>query len=192
MSVGRVLWIDSNVLRRARSDLERLAELAAQKGVRLVVHPENHLEVCRHLLWSMRKRGMPFSRSYIDASLRQLGIEVVEVTLDQAKVEGWAELLDRRYPERDDFAAAKLEAVRSRLPDGYEVSSKGISKGVPMTTDWLIALEVEARGDTIAVEDKGPEWASLRREDPPRALSYEDVLRWLSAMEDKSPAKVPS
>jgi hypothetical protein len=48
-----------------------------------------------------------------------------------------------------------------------------------MTTDWLVALEVERQGATVAVGDKGIEWKALREMSPSRALSYDDAMRWL-------------
>jgi len=170
------LWLDTSVLRQLNAcKLRELADLAREKGVRVVVHAHIHLERCRKLREQMRARGKDFSQSYVRSSLEQLGIEVAEAALDRTAAEAWALLLDQRYPTEEAWQHAKLDAVRARLPDGTRL---GVD-GVPMTTDWLVALEVERQGATVAVGDKGIEWRALREASPCRALSYDDTMRWL-------------
>jgi hypothetical protein len=124
-----------------------------------------------------------FSDGYIQSSLEQLGIEVVEATLDRATAEVWARLLDQRYPTGEAWGQAKLDAVRARLPVGANLPSER----VPMTTDWLIALEVERQCATVAVDDKGIEWMALREMSPCCALSYDEAMRWLQVRGDVDP-----
>lgn len=48
----------------------------------------------------------------------------------------------------------------------------------PMSTDWLIALDVAERTeDFIVVNDRGPEWEAQS----PRAFDYDAALAWLRA-----------
>jgi hypothetical protein len=180
-----VLLLDSSVLRQLNaSKLRGLAGLARRKGVRIVVHAHIHLEYCRHLRGAMRARGIEFTPSTVRTSLDQLGIEVAEATLDRDAAEAWASLLDQRYPDDGAWQAAKLDAVKARLPEGSRLRASG----VPMTTDWLVALEVERQGARVAVRDSGPEWDTLRRAAPCRALSYPEAVQWLEARADALPS----
>lgn len=167
------LWLDSNVAFSVRK-VARLAELAQKKGVRVVVHAQVHLETCRRQRVHL---GETFSQTIISSFLEQLGIEVVEARLDRAAAERWAAQLHQRYPTKEDWKQAKLRAVKARLPDGASLPAQR----VPMTTDWLIALEAEAHGAVVVVEDKGEEWGALKAMTPPSALSYEEALCWLEA-----------
>lgn len=172
------LWLDTSVLRQLnRSKLRELAKLAEDKGVRLVVHAHIHLEYCRYLRGTMRSRGLAFEPSWVRTSLDQLKIDVADARLDRRTAEAWASLLDERYPDDDAWQAAKLDAVRARLPEGARFKADR----VPMTTDWLVALEVERTGAWMAVRDDGPEWSALRDATPPRALSYEEAIAWLTS-----------
>lgn len=177
------LWLDTSVLRSFKhSELARFADLAKKKGVRLMVHAHVHLEMCRHLRSSLRAKGREFSSSYIEASLRQLHLCVAKAKLDRDTAEAWAALLDERHTG-DAWRAAKLAALRARLPD----ESRLPPEGVPMTADWLIALEVERVGARIAVNDQGPEWVPLRVAG--RALSRPEAMAWLEAHPD-APAEL--
>jgi hypothetical protein len=177
-----VLWLDSSVLRQLkRSQLRALASLAGRKGVRIVVHAHIHLELCRHLRGSMRARGEEFTPSVISTSLDQLGIAVADAMLGRAEAEAWAALLDQRHPDDAAWQEAKLESVKARLPEGTRLRLGD----VPMTTDWLVALEVERQGARAAVDDKGPEWRALREAEPCRALSYTEAVQWLKDCADQ-------
>jgi hypothetical protein len=170
------VWIDSNVAFDP-SKVRRLAELAQQKGVRLLVHAQVHLEICRQ---QRVKHGAKFSPTLIDSFLDTLGIQVAEARLDRGAAERWAELLYQRYPTSDKWKAAKLLAVKAKLPESTSLPARR----VPMTTDWLIALEVEHRAAVVVVEDQGEEWSTLRSKAPCCALSFEEALRWLSERPD--------
>jgi hypothetical protein len=105
---------------------------------------------------------------------------VVDARLDRGAAERWAELLYQRYPTSEGWKEAKLLAVKAKLPEGTSLPARR----VPMTTDWLIALEVEHHAATMIVEDQGEEWGALRANVPCRALSYEEALRWFSERPD--------
>jgi hypothetical protein len=164
------LWLDSSIAfgqRRART----LAIAARARGVRMFVHAHIHLEQCRQVRVDAKSS---FSARRIESYLEGLGIEVVSATLDRDSAEAFAAQLAARYPSIEDWTEAKLSAVQARLP------SAELSKSVPMTTDWLVALEVERRGAHIAVEDQGEEWRHLR--DVGKALSFDQALAWLEVL----------
>jgi hypothetical protein len=178
------LWLDSSVvLQLKESKLRELTDLAREKGIRVVVHAHIHLEMCRNLREKMRTKGMEFSPSYVRSHLDQLRIEVAEAALDRAAAEEWALLVDQRYSTDEAWQQAKLDAVRARLPEGAHLRADR----VPMTTDWLVALEIERQGAYVAVGDKGIEWRALREMNPCRALSYDDAMRWLQSRVDAGP-----
>jgi hypothetical protein len=170
------LWLDSSVLRLGAAKKRELAEKAQEKGVRLLVHPHIHLEMCRYYRESRRKQGKSFEASYVRSSLEQLRIEVATFVMDRDVAETWAERLDQRYPTDEEWQQAKQVSVRARLPEQTKIRAAE----VPMTTDWLVALEVEEQGAFIAVGDKGEEWASLRSATPRRAMTYAEAIVWLS------------
>lgn len=176
------LWLDSNVARSVPK-VRQLAELAKRKGVQVLVHAQVHLEICRQ---QRERLGAAFSQERVTTFLDQLGIEVAAAQLDRAAAERWAEILDRRYPSSDAWKKAKLSAVKAKLPDDAVLPAHR----VPMTTDWLIALEVQHRGAIIAVQDQGEEWGALRAAMPKRALSYDEALRWLDEQEDAPPSSL--
>ena len=178
-----VLWLDTSVVRLGGSKLRPLADLARKKGVRVVVHAHVHLEACRYYRGSRRARGLDFTESAISTSLDQLGIKVADATLDRVAAEAWAALLDLRYPNDDAWQKAKLETVRTRLPEGVLLPANE----VPMTTDWLVALEIERRDAWVAVRDNGPEWRALREAQPGRALTYPETMAWLESRADAEP-----
>ena len=177
------LWIDSDVARSA-AKVRRLGELAHQKGVKVVVHAQVHLEQCRQVREHAARAGKAFSPRMMESFLDQLGIEIADATTDRATAEAWAELLHLRYPTSGAWKDAKLRAVRARLPDEATVPADR----VPFTTDWLVALEVERRGAFIAVEDKGEEWHALRTASPKRALTYDEAIAWLVSVENAAPS----
>lgn len=177
MTPADVLWLDSSVIHLGGRKLDELAKLAKSKGVKVVVHAHIHLETCRRLRESKRAKGEAYSQSHVTTSLDQLGIAIADVTFDRATAEAWAESLGRRYPTSADWKRAKADSVRARLPAGATVPASE----VPMTTDWLVALEIERRGDVVAVEDKGEEWQILRSADPCRAFTYDAAMTWLGA-----------
>jgi hypothetical protein len=182
--MSEALWLDSSVvLGLKKSQLRELTDLAREKGIRVVVHAHIHLEMCRNLREKMRIRDMEFSPSYIQSHLDQLRIEVAEAALDRAAAEGWALLLDQRYSTEGAWLKAKLDAVRARLPEGTHLRADRM----PMTTDWLVALEIERQGAYVAVCDEGIEWKALREMNPCRALSYDEAMRWLQGRVDAGP-----
>jgi len=169
------LWLDSNVA-RSPGKIRELFEKASPKGIRLVVPAQVYLEICRQVRES---QGAKFSLVRFDSFLEQQGIEVIGAQLDRTTAATWAELLNRRYPTRDEWKEAKLKSVKAKLPDEAELPAER----VPMTTDWWIALAVEHDADAfIAVEDKGEEWRLLREQN--RAGSFDDTLKWLETQPD--------
>lgn len=177
-----VLWLDSDVARSAR-DCRELAKLAKRKGVKVVVSAQIHLEQCRQVRVNARKTGRLFVPSLMGSFLEQLSIHVEPVVFDQAKAERWGELLDQTHPAPDDWRDAKLRAVHGRLPKAELPEASG----VPMTTDWLIALEVHEREDFVASNDGGEEWKLLRAMTPPRAMKLATAMAWLESLPDASP-----
>src|SRR5690349_11909682 len=131
-----ILWLDTNVAWSARK-VREIAELAQAKGIKVVVHAQVHLESCRQTRELAAKGGKKFSGERIRTFLEQLDVEVVKASFDQATAEAWAELLHQRYPTEKDWQQAKLRTVKASLPPEAQVPSAE----VPMTTDWLIALE---------------------------------------------------
>lgn len=179
------LWLDSSVIRLGPTKLRELAEKAKLCGVRLFVHPHIHLEMCRYYRQSRRDRGMKFLPSYVESSLAQLNIEIPQITLNRENAELWAERLDQRYPGEADWKHAKAKTVKSRLPEDAKIDPQD----VPMTTDWLVALEIESQNGFVAVNDQGEEWQALRAMKPPRAMSYKETIAWLN--EKLNPAQLP-
>jgi hypothetical protein len=177
--VEATLWIDSDVARSVPK-VRQLAELAQAKGVKVVVHAHVHLEQCRQVREEAARVGKTFSPERMHTFLNQLGVEIAEAKIDRASAEAWAELLHERFPTSDAWKRAKLDAVRGRLP----VDAALKADEVPFTTDWLVALEVERRGEVIAVEDQGPEWRRLRELSPKQALTFEEAMDWLRSRED--------
>lgn len=157
--------------------MRELSKLAQRKGIAVVVHAQVHLEICRQV---RVREGAEFSQDLIDSFLETHRVPVIEAQLDRSTAEAWAELLQKRFPTSEAWKKAKLSAVKARLPSEAEVNAHR----VPMTTDWLIALEVERRGSYIAVEDKGEEWRALRDMTPKRALFYDEAVQWLSEQPD--------
>ncbi len=173
----KVLWLDSDIARSVRQ-ARRLAELARAKGVRVVVSAQIHLEQCRQVRASAAKQGETFVQAKIDEFLRQTGIEVDPVTFDRFTAEVWAELLHERYSTDDAWRQAKLDSLKARIPQAVSPDR------IPMTTDWLVALEVARSGAFVAVNDQGPEWRALREASPPRAMRFEDAMKWLESEPD--------
>jgi hypothetical protein len=170
------LWLDTSIAWSA-AKVREIAELASARGIKVVVHAQVHLETCRQTREAAVKAGRSFSPERVRSFLQQLEIQVAETIFDQPKAEQWAELLHRRYPTDKAWQGAKLSTVRASLPPEAQVPVEG----VPMTTDWWIALEVERCGAYVAVGDKGAEWEALRAMEPKRALSYEETIAWLRA-----------
>lgn len=73
-----LLWLDSNVARSVPK-VRELAELAKRKGVRVVVHSQVHLEICRQ---QRERLGATFSQERVTSFLDQLNIEVVSAQED--------------------------------------------------------------------------------------------------------------
>ena len=171
------LWLDSSVAYDTKRTRE-LSRAASGRGVRTVVHAHVHLEQCRQMRIAARAA---FSASRIDSFLSQQGIEVATAVLDRGTAEAFAEQLSTRYPSYGAWQEAKRSAVRATLPNAT------IAARVPMTADWLIALEVERCGARIAVEDKGEEWNQLRALG--RALSFDEALTWLEGLPPAAPVR---
>jgi hypothetical protein len=173
------LWLDTSVAWSA-SRVRVIANLAQAKGIKVVVHAQAHLETCRQTREAAARDGKDFSADRIRSFLEQLEIEVADGSFDQATVEAWAELLHLRYPTSKDWRRAKFLTVKASLPPEAHISVES----VPMTTDWLMALEAERQGAYVSVGDKGEEWEALRAMNPKHALSYEETLAWLKEHAD--------
>jgi hypothetical protein len=170
------LWVDTSIARSLKK-LRILAELAQPKGVRVVIPAQVHLESYRQTREAAASRGAVFTVEQFRSGLAQLNIRVADMMLDMPTAEAWGEIIYGRYPGGDAWKAAKLSCLRARLPAEAELSADR----VPLTTDWLMSLEVERQGYYVAVEDRGEEWAGLRAATPKRALTYEEALAWLRA-----------
>jgi hypothetical protein len=170
----RVLWLDSNIVRNA-TWVREIVELAGPAGVRVVVHAQVHLELCRQL---REKFGAGFDPASVAGYVEAAGFVVEDGSYSREDAEAWAAQIHQRYPTAAAWKAAKLSAVRGQLPAGAALPARG----VPMTTDWLIALTVERRGGFVAVDDKGEEWAALRALNPPRAMTRDETMAWLRAL----------
>jgi hypothetical protein len=172
----RRLWLDSTVARNT-GQVRELAELADPKGIVLVVPAHIHLEQCRHQRSECKERGTEFSLEVFDGFLEQLHVQVVELTLKKELAERWGERLHRRFSTRDQWRAAKLSSIRAKLAESAAVSTKR----PPMTTDWLVALQIEDDQDGLVVtDDKGPEWDALRTSN--KAKSFDQAKEWLSRL----------
>lgn len=170
------LWLDSSVAFSA-TKVRTIGELARAKEVKVVVSAHIHLEQYRKTREVAARKGDSFSVLRFRSVLATFNIEVADLHMDMLAAEAWGELLHVRYPSSDAWKAAKLACVRARLPGDTTLPGER----VPMTTDWLIALEVERRGAYVAVGDQGEEWAALRAASPKRAFTYEETLAWLRA-----------
>jgi hypothetical protein len=165
------LWLDTSVVWQA-TKLREIAALAKRSGVKVVIPAQVHMESYRQ---QRTARGDRFSADIFRGILEELRVEIAEMTLDAQTAEKWGEILHRRYPSEEAWRAAKLSCVKTRLPQ--EVTFQ--AERVPMTTDWLMALEIERREFYVAVDDAGEEWRALRATSPKRALTYDETLAWL-------------
>lgn len=174
------LWVDTSAIQGQQ--LIDLSRLAREKGVAVVVHPQVHLEKCRQLRVQF---GARFSSALITQALEQQGVQIAAMAFDQTRAERWADQLAARFPTPEAWQEAKRKSVKAKLPD-----DTALPKRVPMTTDWLIALDVAERTeDFIVVNDRGPEWEALREAQPPRAFDYDAALAWLRACPDRPPVE---
>lgn len=175
------LWIDTNVARSVTA-IEALCSLAGSKGVEVVVHAQVYLERRRQ----MRVRsGNKFSEVRFDSFLRQHGILIADIHLDQPTTARWADGLYQRYPTDAAWELAKQRTLGGELRADFKV----LPGKMPMTTDWLIALAVEDDATSrIITHDEGEEWRRLREAEPRRVLSWDEAVTWLESL----PANEPS
>jgi hypothetical protein len=169
------LWVDTNKARSA-IDLRNLCRLAQRKGVEVVVHAQVYLEMRRQKRVEL---GAEFNERSFDKFLPQQRITIFEMALDQRTAATFADLLHHRYPTHDDWELAKQQTLGGELRAGFQVPPGSM----PMTTDWLIALAVEADGESrIITHDDGEEWRVLRESEPKRALLWEEAVAWLDTL----------
>jgi hypothetical protein len=174
------LLVDTNSARSV-VDLRALALLAKTKGVQIAIHPQVYLERRRQMRAECTKGGRPFSAAVFDGFLQRERIVVLDFVLDQKTAAAWADELDRRYPTDEAWEQAKKATIGGQLRAAFQA----LPGDMPMTTDWLIALMVEADPDArIITGDTGEEWRVLRGTLPPRALSRDEAMDWLHGLPD--------
>ncbi len=123
--------------------------------------------------------GEAFRPSIFDNFLERWGIQVFEMRFGHATASSWADMLFQRYPTHAEWEAAKKATVGGELKKGFVVEPGWM----PMTTDWLVALEVEHDPESfIITADEGEEWRHLRQAVPRRALSLQEALDWLNGL----------
>jgi hypothetical protein len=173
-----LLWIDTNVARSA-DDLSDLSELAQSKGVTVVVHPQVYLERRRQMQVDCARRKKHFSPEVFDSFLEEAGIQLFEMHLVRSSVAQWADILFSRYPTHESWEAAKKATLGGDLLKGFVVPPGQM----PMTTDWLVALQVESDPSSFVItQDQGEEWRALRGAQPQRVFSWEEAVKWLQKL----------
>ncbi len=89
----RRLWVDASVVRKPKAFWD-LTALAWDCGVEVVVHPQVHLELCRHL---RSKHGADYDVSRIASYLDQQHVTIAAIHFDREIAEQWAQRLHQRY-----------------------------------------------------------------------------------------------
>lgn len=173
-----LLWIDTNVA-RSTEDLLQLSLLAQSRHVTVVVHPQVYLERRRQMQVHCAKRKIRFKPELFDSFLEEAGIQVFEMHFLRSTAAEWADALFSRYPTDEAWEAAKKATLGGELGKGF-----GTLPGqMPMTTDWLVALQVESdAGSFVITEDQGEEWRELRSAIPRRAFSWNEAFEWLKQL----------
>ncbi len=88
-------------------------------------------------------------------------------------------------PTDEQWQQAKKDTIGGLLKEDFRT----LPGKMPMTADWLIALQIEADpGSRIITDDTGEEWRALRETRPPRALSWFAAIEWLESL-DGEPRK---
>jgi|SRR6185503_12846239 len=168
------LWIDTNQARDVIK-LSDLCRLAKRKEVEVVVHAQVYLERRRQQRVAL---GAEFDDLVFDGFLRKR-ITVFEHVLNQRTAAGFADVLHLRYPTDQAWELAKQRTLGGELRAAFRVEPGQM----PMTTDWLIALAVEADpASRIITHDDGEEWRYLRVADPKRALRWDEAITWLEGL----------
>jgi hypothetical protein len=171
---ARHLWLDSTIAHNL-VQVKVISERARSRGYRVLVHSQVHLEQSRQV--RVEKKAA-FRIDLMDRLLVRHGIEVFDAHLNKASAESFAEILAKRFPSRADWQTAKMEAIKAQLGPSAVVGNQP-----PMTTDWLVALEVERDPTAIIVtDDQGPEWNGLRQVS--RALTYVEAMATLANATD--------
>ena len=168
-----LLWLDTNAARSAE-DLRKIAGAARDSSVSVVIHTQVYLERRRQ---QQARLGARFDSGVFDQLLERLQFEVVEMVLTRAVASRWADTLARRFPADREWELAKKATLGGELLKGFEVPPGSM----PMTTDWLVALEIEHDPDSyVFTKDTGKEWETLREAEPQRVFtSLPDVLQWI-------------
>lgn len=173
------LWIDTNRTQSAKA-LRDLCRLARSKQVAVVVHAQVYLETRRQ---RRVQSGVTFDELVFDQFLKREKITVFDAVLDQRTATSFADLLHLRYPTDEAWELAKRQTIGGKLRADFEAAPGKM----PMTTDWLIALAVEADpGSRIITHDDGEEWRHLREAN--RALYWDDAIAWLEGLPEQPPA----
>lgn len=177
MTVRR-LWLDTNVTRSV-DDLKELSKLAQVKQVKVIIHAQVYLERRRQKQVELKKAFKP---KLFDKLLTQLRYEVPEMRVTRATAATWADTLYERYPDHVTWEFAKKATLGGELRKDFQVEPGRM----PMTTDWLIALEIEHDRDSYVItEDGGEEWQVLRSER--RVFGWSEAIEWLRSLPDPEP-----
>lgn len=144
---------DSAIVRIA--DARNRAVLVTGWTVKLVVPALVHAE---HVLQQRMRRGSDYDDRRVDQFLRSKGIEVS--AFDAPSADHAAAKLVDVFPTRDRWRAAKRSATIRAMQLAPDPNPGGPAPG---TTDWWIAGP-SAHDDCLFVtEDRGPEFAWIRR-----------------------------
>jgi len=169
------LWIDTNRTQSAK-DLRDLCRRARSKQVEVVVHAQVYLETRRQRRVQL---GAAFDERAFDSFLLREKIAVFEHMLDQRTAAAFADALHLRYSTNEAWELAKKRTIGGVLRADFAVEPGKM----PMTTDWLIALAVEADpASRIITHDDGEEWRHLREAEPRRALRWDEAVAWLESL----------
>jgi len=125
------------------------------------------------------QRHIRFKPELFDSFLEESGILVFEMHVVRSTAAEWADKLFERYPTHEEWESAKKATLGGDLSRGFVV----LPGQMPMTTDWLVALQVESDPMSFVItEDQGEEWIALRSTSPRRALSWDEALEWLQQL----------
>lgn len=171
------IWLDSTLLWSPRKAKE-LCALARSRGFEVGVSAQIHLEQLRR---DRTRRGPSFDPAFTEQYLSRVGISIQPLRLDRPTAERWGQRLHERFGSSDAWPQAKLRSLRAKLGDGATLSDRA-----PMTTDWLVALQVEDDGDDalVVTDDGGPEWDALRAGS--QARTYDDARAWLTSLPERA------
>jgi len=173
--IVHLLWIDTNAAQSV-ADLKALSEEARGRQVMLVIHAQVYLERRRQMQVHCKSQGTSFQSGLFDNFLDRLGYEVLEMRVTRETASTWADLLFLRYPDHAAWEAAKKATLGGELRKGFQVAPGRM----PMTTDWLMALEIEHdQKSYVITKDSKEEWQALRNARPSRVFTWKEAIDWL-------------